>query len=295
MFINPDALGIYRIKYEIEGNPKVSILIPNKDHTDDLDKCLHSIIDKQDYKNYEIIVIENNSVEDRTFEYYKKIESEYSCVKVIYWKHEFNYSAINNFGVENSTGEYILLLNNDTEMINPDCIRELVSYCARPGIGIVGAKLLYGDDTVQHAGIIVGMGGMAAHAFVNNDIEDGGYQLRASVPQNLSGVTGACLLTKRSIYEEVGGLENDLKVAFNDVDYCLKVREKDYLVVYNPYALLYHYESKSRGVDDTYEKMIRFESEIEYMRKKWADILEKGDPYYNPNLTLAKSDFSLKE
>lgn len=295
VFINPDALGIYRIKYEIEGNPKVSILIPNKDHTDDLDKCLHSIIDKQDYKNYEIIVIENNSVEDRTFEYYKKIESEYSCVKVIYWKHEFNYSAINNFGVENSTGEYILLLNNDTEMINPDCIRELVSYCARPGIGIVGAKLLYGDDTVQHAGIIVGMGGMAAHAFVNNDIEDGGYQLRASVPQNLSGVTGACLLTKRSIYEEVGGLENDLKVAFNDVDYCLKVREKDYLVVYNPYALLYHYESKSRGVDDTYEKMIRFESEIEYMRKKWADILEKGDPYYNPNLTLAKSDFSLKE
>ena len=141
----------------------------------------------------------------------------------------------------------------------------------------------------------MGMGGVAAHAFANKERDDGGYQLRASVPQNLSGVTGACLLTKRSIYEEGGGLENDLKVAFNDVDYCLKVREKDYLVVYNPYALLYHYESKSRGVDDTYEKMIRFESEIEYMRKKWADILEKGDPYYNPNLTLAKSDFSLKE
>jgi GT2 family glycosyltransferase len=214
---------------------------------------------------------------------------------VIYWKHEFNYSAINNFGVDNSTGEYILLLNNDTEMINSDCLRELNSYCARPGIGIVGAKLLYDDDTIHHAGIIMGMGGVAAHAFANKEKDDGGYQLRANVPQNLSGVTAACLLTKRSVYEEVGGLEEDLKVAFNDVDFCLKVREKNYLIVYNPNALLYHYESKSRGVDDTYEKMIRFESEIEYMRKKWVDILENGDPYYNPNLTLSKSDFSLKE
>lgn len=293
--INKNALGTYRIKYEVIGNPKVSILIPNKDHADDLDKCLHSIIDKQDYTNYEIIIIENNSVEDKTFEYYKHIEAEYDCVKVICWKNEFNYSAINNFGAEAATGEYLLLLNNDTEMMQPDCLRELLSMGTRPDVGIVGAKLLYEDNTVQHAGIVIGFGGLAAHSFVDNEEEDGGYQLRASLPQNLSAVTGACLLTRRSVYEEVGGLETELQVAFNDVDYCLKVRDKNYLVVYNPYALLHHYESKSRGNDDTYDKMVRFESEIEYMRKKWSDILENGDPYYNINLTLSKSDFSLKE
>lgn len=154
---------------------------------------------------------------------------------------------------------------------------------------------MYEDNTVQHGGIVVGFGGLAAHSFVDNEEDDGGYQLRASLPQNLSAVTAACLLTRRSVFEEVGGLETDLKVAFNDVDYCLKVRDKNYLVVYNPYALLHHYESKSRGNDDTYDKMVRFESEIEYMRNKWSEILENGDPYYNVNLTLSKSDFSLKE
>lgn len=295
VLINTDALGTYRIKYDVTGNPKVSILIPNKDHIDDLDKCLHSIIDKQDYHNYEIIIIENNSVDEKTFDYYKQIEAEYSCVKVIYWDSEFNYSSINNFGAKAATGEYLLLLNNDTEMINPDCIRELLSFGTRPDVGIVGAKLLYEDNTVQHAGIVMGFGGLAAHSFVDIDEEDGGYQMRARLPQDLSAVTGACLLTRRSVYEEVGGLEAELQVAFNDVDYCLKVRDKNYLVVYNPYALLHHYESKSRGNDDTYDKMVRFESEIEYMRKKWSDILENGDPYYNVNLTLSKSDFSLKE
>ena len=295
VFINEDVLGTYRVKYDVIGNPKISILIPNKDHTDDLDICLNSIIGKQDYNNYEIIIIENNSVEKETFEYYKRIEATHKCVKVIYWDKEFNYSEINNFGAKEATGEYLLLLNNDTKMLKEDCLRELVSYGTRPEVGIVGAKLLYEDNTVQHAGIIIGFGGLAAHSFVDNEEEDGGYQLRASLPQDLSAVTAACLLTRRSVFEEVNGLEPSLKVAFNDVDYCLKVREKDYLVVYNPYAVLHHYESKSRGNDDTYDKMVRFESEIEYMRDKWKDILENGDPYYNVNLTLSKSDFSLKE
>lgn len=290
-----DLAGQYRVKYEITGNPKISILIPNKDHVDDLDKCIRSVIGRQDYTNYEVIVIENNSTEEATFEYYKKIEQEFDCLKVVYWDAEFNYSKINNFGVKYATGEYLLLLNNDTEMIGTDCLSELLSYGQRPDVGIVGAKLLYEDDTVQHAGVIMGFGGLAGHAFVNNSKDDGGYQFRANLPQNLSAVTAACLLTRREVYEEVGGLEETLQVAFNDVDYCMKVRDKNYLVVYNPYALLHHYESKSRGLDDTREKIERFESEAMYLDTKWKKIIRYGDPYYNVNLTLHKADFSLKE
>lgn len=290
-----DLAGQYRVKYELTGNPKISILIPNKDHVDDLDKCIRSLIGRQDYTNYEVIVIENNSTDEATFEYYKKIEQEFDCLKVVYWDAEFNYSKINNFGVKYATGEYLLLLNNDTEMIGTDCLSELLSYGQRPDVGIVGAKLLYEDDTVQHAGVIMGFGGLAGHAFVNNAKDDGGYQFRANLPQNLSAVTAACLLTRKDVYEEVGGLEETLQVAFNDVDYCMKVRDKDYLVVYNPYVLLHHYESKSRGYEDTREKIERFEGEAMYLDNKWKKIIRCGDPYYNVNLTLHKSDFSLKE
>lgn len=287
--------GTYRVKYEIEGNPKISIIIPNKDHIEDLDKCLRSIIGRQNYTNYEIIVVENNSTDDATFEYYKKIEQEFDCVKVIYWEGEFNYSKINNFGVKYTTGEYLLLLNNDTEMIDENCLSELLSYAVRSDVGIVGAKLLYEDNTVQHAGVIMGLGGLAGHAFVNNAIDDGGYQLRANLVQNLSAVTAACLMTRKSVYEEVGGLEEELQVAFNDVDYCMKVRDKGYLVVYNSYAVLHHYESKSRGYEDTREKIERFEKEADFLNKRWKQVVQNGDPYYNVNLTLSKADFSLKE
>lgn len=290
-----DAVGLYRVKYRLDSEPKISILIPNKDHHEDLDKCIRSIVNRQDYNNYEIIVIENNSVEDDTFKYYNKIEKEFDCIKIVYYEGGFNYSKINNFGVKYATGEYFLLLNNDTEMIGTDCLRELMSYGIREDVGIVGAKLLYEDDTVQHAGVIMGLGSLAGHAFVNNAKDDGGYQSRANIPQNLSAVTAACLLTRRSVYEEVGGLEEDLQVAFNDVDYCMKVRDKNYLVVYNPYALLHHYESKSRGYEDTREKIERFEKEATYLNRKWEKIIREGDPYYNVNLTLSKSDFSLRE
>ncbi|MGN0374541.1 MAG: glycosyltransferase, partial [Butyrivibrio sp.] len=290
-----NAVGLYRVEYELDSEPKISILIPNKDHHEDLDKCIRSIAGRQDYTNYEIIIIENNSTEDDTFRYYKDIEKEFDCVKVVYYKGGFNYSKINNFGAGYATGEYLLLLNNDTEMIGRDCLRELMSYGIRPDVGIVGAKLLYEDDTVQHAGVIMGLGGLAGHAFVNNAKDDGGYQSRANIPQNLSAVTAACLLTRKSVYDEVGGLEEDLQVAFNDVDYCLKVRDKNYLVVFNPYALLHHYESKSRGYENTREKIERFEKEASYLNRKWKKIISEGDPYYNVNLTLSKSDFSLRE
>ena len=289
-----DIPGYHNVEYEIIGNPMVSILIPNKDHTDDLDVCIRSIVNKQDYTNYEIIVIENNSTETETFEYYKSIEKEFDCVRVIYYEGDFNYSKINNFAAAQAKGEYFLLLNNDTEMLRENCLRELISFATRPEVGIVGARLLYNDDTVQHAGVIIGLGGVAGHAFVGIASDYSGYFARAVIPQNYSAVTAACLMVRKSVFEQVGGLDENLKVAFNDVDFCLRVRKEGYLVVYNPGAELYHYESKSRGLEDTPEKAERFKREVAYIENRWSDILTNGDPYYNVNLSLKRSDFSPK-
>lgn len=284
-------LGYYRVKYKVKGNPMVSIIIPNKDETESLDKCLRSI-EKSSYKNYEIIVVENNSEKDETFAYYKKIESK--GVKVVYWEKGFNYSAINNYGVSYAKGDYILLLNNDVEVITSDWMEEMLGNCQRKEVGIVGVKLYYPDDTVQHAGIIVGIGGIAGNIFVGLPRRYTGYFHKASVQQDLSAVTAACMMVKRSVYEAVKGLDENLQVAFNDVDFCLRVRKAGYLVVYDPYAELYHYESKTRGAEDTKEKVRRFQGEIEYMRSHHLDILKNGDPMYNRNLTLTKWDYSLK-
>lgn len=301
--------GYNRIEYEILGEPKISIIIPSKDHIDDLDKCLKSIIGRQDYTNYEIIIVENNSEEDRTFAYYDRIEADHECVRVVYWNGtevvsrqeavrgavEFNYSKINNAGVSVAEGEYILLLNNDTEMIRKNCLRELISFGTRPEVGIVGARLYYNDNTLQHGGVIIGLGGVAGHAFAGIPKDFSGYFARAVIPQNYSAVTAACLLVRTSVFHEVGGLEPDLKVAFNDVDFCLKVRDAGYLIVYNPAAELYHYESKSRGFEDTPEKVERFKNEVDYITTKWRSILDQGDPYYNINLSLTRADFAPKE
>ena len=227
--------------------------------------------------------------------FYEKIQKEYDNVKVLYWKDEFNYSAINNFGVKEADGEYILLLNNDTEIINDDCLSDMLSICQREEVGIVGARLYYPDDTIQHAGVVIGFGGIAGHTFIGQPRFEPGYFARAMCTQDYSAVTAACMMTKKSVFEEVGGLTEEFKVAFNDIDYCMKVRKLGKLVVYDAFAELYHYESKSRGLEDTPEKVARFNSEIERFRDRWEDILEKGDPYYNPNLTLDKSDFSLRE
>ena len=287
-----ENLGFYRVKYQQEGNPVVSILIPNKDQKETLDQCLKSIEEHTDYENYEIIIIENNSTEKETFEYYKQIRNP--KIRVIEWKDEFNYSAINNYGVRNAKGEYLLFLNNDIEVIHSDWLREMLSNCQREEVGAVGAKLYYPDNTVQHAGVIVGIGGVAGSVFVGLKRGYTGYMHRASIQQNLSAVTAACMMVKKPVFEEVGGFEEKLKVAFNDIDFCLKIREKGYLIVYDPYVELYHYESKTRGAEDTTEKIRRFQSEIEYMRSHWNSILKNGDPAYNPNLSLKKWDYSLR-
>lgn len=285
--------GFYKTEFKIKGEPLVSIVIPNKDHIDDLKKCMDSIDNKSIYRNYEYIIIENNSTEAETFEYYKQIENR-DNVTVLYWDKEFNYSAINNFGVKHAKGEYILLLNNDTEIINEDCISQMLGYCQREDVGIVGARLYYEDGTIQHAGVVIGFGGIAGHAFVTLDEKDDLYQSRTKVACDYSAVTAACLMTKKSIFEEVGGLEESYKVAFNDIDFCMKVRKLGKLVVYNANAKLYHYESKSRGAEDTPEKIARFNREVELFDSRWSDILINGDPYYNVNLTLDKADFSLR-
>ncbi len=286
--------GIYRSKYTLLENPLVSIIIPNKDHATDLDKCISSIEQKSSYTNYEFVVVENNSTEEETFEYYKKLETTCPRAKVVYWKGKgFNYPAINNYGVTQAKGDYILFLNNDTEIVNADCLKELLGYCMREDVGAVGARLYYEDGTIQHAGVIVGLGGIAGHAFVGFPHEAPGYFRRIQIAQNYSAVTAACIMVKRTVFEEVGGFEEKYAVAFNDVDLCMKIRKAGYLIVYNPYAELNHYESKSRGYEDSEEKVQRFNSEVALFRSRWEEFLEKGDPYYNPNLTLEKNDFSL--
>lgn len=286
--------GMFRTKYKLQGEPLVSIIIPNKDHMDDLKKCIRSIEEKSTYKNIEYIIVENNSQEESTFRNYKILEDNNEKIKVVYWDGEgFNYPAINNFGVKYAKGEYLLLLNNDTEVINPDWLEELLAYCMRSDVGAVGAKLYYEDGTVQHAGVIGGYGGVAGHAFLGVAHDDPGYFGRTILAQDLSAVTGACMMVKRSVYEEVGGLDEAFAVAFNDIDLCMKIRQLGYLIVFNPYAELSHYESKSRGYEDTVEKIKRFNSEVHLFQKRWKTFLEQGDPYYNSNLSLERSDFSV--
>ena len=286
-------LGFYQVEYPVQGSPLVSVLIPNKDQKESLKKCLNSVFEKTTYSNYEIIIIENNSTESETFEYYRELQKR-SNVKVITWKEGFNYSAINNFGEKEASGEYLLFLNNDVEVINPRWMEEMLGNCQRPEVGITGAKLYYPDDTIQHAGTIIGIGGIAGHAFLNMPRSRTGYLHKASIQMNLSAVTAACMMMKRSVFEQLGGFEEKLTVAFNDVDLCLRTVQAGYLVVYNPKVELYHYESKSRGSEDNEEKVRRFQREIEFMRSRWITILKEGDPNYNKNLTLSKWNYSLR-
>ena len=292
--LDGEFLGLYRTEFIRDHDPLISIIIPNKDHIDDLKRCMDSIDQKSTYQNYEYVIVENNSTDPATFEYYKKLEAENEKVHVVYWDGVFNYSAINNYGASFARGEYFLLLNNDTEIINPNCLEELLGYCMRSDVGAVGARLYYEDDTIQHAGVVIGFGGIAGHCFVLQPRGTTGYCHRIICAQDYSAVTAACMMVKRTAFEEVGGLSEELQVAFNDIDFCMKLRKAGYLIVYNPYAELYHYESKSRGLEDTPEKVARFNREISVFEKRWPDILRNGDPYYNPNLTLKSQDFSLK-
>ncbi len=275
----------------------ISVVIANKDHRKDLERCITSIMEKSTYENYEIIVVENGSGEPEIFEYYESLK-ECENVRVVSFDcgGGFNYSAVNNFGVENARGDYILLLNNDTQVITVNWMEELLMYAQREDVGAVGAKLYYENKTIQHAGVVLGLGAhrTAGHSHYGQHRENLGYMGRLCYAQNVSAVTGACLLVKKKLFEEAGGLDTGFAISLNDVDFCLKLRQMGLLNVFTPFAELYHFESISRGLDDQGEKAARYNSESERFREKWKEILEKGDPYYNPNFSLDRSDFALK-
>ena len=285
---------IFRIKYELTSRPLVSIIIPNKDHVDDLSRCVESIINLSTYDNYEIVIVENNSETAEIKTYYEEI-SRHPRVQVVEYKGDFNYSKINNFGVQYAKGEYLLLLNNDTEVITPDWMEELLMYAMRKDVGVVGAKLYYPDKTIQHAGIVIGLGAhrTAGHTHYRIPEANVGYMGRLCYAQDVTAVTGACMMVSKALYEELGGLDESFTVALNDVDFCLRVREKGLLNIFTPFAELYHYESKSRGSDKKDDRALRYQQESDRFRVKWADALAKGDPYYNPNFSLDHSDFTV--
>ena len=289
--------GRYRTELALTGRPLISILIPNKDHQEDLERCITSIYNKSTYKNFEIIIIENNSTSEEIFHYYRQLEKQYENLRILEWKKQFNYSEINNFGAEAANGDYLLLLNNDIEVITENWMEEMLSYCQREDVGIVGAKLLYPNDKIQHAGVIIGMGPSrtAGHIFYNFPRDQFVYAGRTQTTQDLSAVTAACMMTKKSLYTRLHGLDEKFLVAFNDIDYCLRMRELGKLVVYNAYVEMYHYESQTRGSDKNSENKKRFSEEVKIFKKRWGEILKKGDPYYNPNLSLSRSDCSLRK
>lgn len=286
---------IFKIRYQIIGSPRISIVIPNKDHVEDLKRCISSIEEKSTYDNYEIVVVENNSETKEIRDYYELLKDD-PRVKVVTYTGSFNYSAINNFGVKETTGEYILLLNNDTQVITVNWMEEMLMYAQREDVGAVGAKLYYGDKTIQHAGVVIGLGAhrTAGHTHYKQHRENLGYMGRLCYAQDVTAVTGACLLVKKSLFEKVGGLDESFAISLNDVDFCLKLRKLGLLNVFTPFAELYHFESISRGLDDQGEKAERYNRESAHFRDKWKKELQQGDPYYNPNFSLDRSDFSLR-
>ena len=285
---------IFQLDYKIKGEPRISIIIPNKDHVEDLSRCLRSILTKSTYKNYEIIVVENNSEEPETASYYKMLE-HLDNVQVVKYMGIFNYSKINNFGRQYASGEYIVLLNNDTEVISSDWMEKLLMYAQRDDVGAVGAKLYFQDGTIQHAGIVLGLGAdrTAGHIHYGVSHDNLGYMGKLCYAQDMSAVTAACLMIAARKYDEIAGLNEDFAVALNDVDFCLRLREKGYLNVFTPFAELYHYESKSRGLDSNSigKKRERYEKEVKLFKDTWKDVLEAGDPYYNPNFSLDRADY----
>lgn len=283
----------YRIQYDIDGEPLISIVIPNMDHVDDLKKCIDSISTLSTWKKWEIVVVENNSRNPETFDYYKTLETRPE-IRIVTWEGGFNFSAICNRGAQAAKGDYILLLNNDMQVITPDWLEQMLMFAQRGDVGATGAMLYYPDDTIQHAGVILGIGGVAGHSHKYFKRGDFGYASRLTIAQNLSAVTAACCLISRHVWEQIGGLDEGFAVAFNDVDLCMRIRKAGYLIVWTPYAELYHFESKSRGYEDTVEKQNRFRGEIDRFYELWGDELAEGDPYYNPNLTLDREDFSFR-
>lgn len=282
----------YKVAYEIQGQPLVSVIIPNKDHAEDLDKALRSIAEKTRWPCYEVIVVENNSADPATFAYYREAQARWPAVRVVTYEGPFNFSAVNNFGRRQAKGEYLLLLNNDVEVLTDGWMTELLALCSQPGVGIVGAKLYYPDDTVQHGGVITGLGGFAGHSHKYARRGASGYMFRLATVQDFSAVTAACLMVKSAVYDAVGGMDEGFAVAFNDVDFCLSVGNAGYRILWTPYAELYHYESKSRGLDTRGPAKERFEGERRRLESRYGRARLLRDPFYNPNLTLDREDFS---
>lgn len=289
----------YRIRYAIVDHPRISILIPTKDHVEVLRRCIQSIIDKTVYDNYEILVIDNKSEEPETSDYYASLE-KYSNIKILHYNLPFNFSVINNFAVTHADSPFVVFLNNDTEVISGEWLSAMLEHAQRYDVGAVGAKLLYPNNLIQHAGIILGINGNKAlmgvaghsHKYISNRLP--GHFFRPHVIGNYSAVTAACLMMRKEVFLDIGGFEEELAIAYNDVDLCLKIRQKGYRIVYTPYAVLHHHESHSRGLEDTPEKQARFTRDTIRIRDSWGQVIDSGDPYYNPNLTLEKEDFSLK-
>jgi GT2 family glycosyltransferase len=284
--------GTYRVIYHLPSQPLVSILIPNRDSAQMLGRCIESL-SRTSYANYELVILENHSTSAETLAYYHQLEKQ-GNVRIVPWTKPFNYAAVNNFGASQARGEVLLFLNNDVEVINPDWLEWMVKHALRPEVGVVGAKLLYADDTIQHAGIVIGMGGVAGHAHLRFPRDADGYMNRLQITHNCAAVTGACLMTRRTVFEQVGGFDESFVLAFNDVDLCLQIQAAGYRVLWTPEAELYHLESKTRGAEDTNEKQARFSREYRLFLTKWERYLKSGDPYYNPNFRLDRSDYALR-
>lgn len=290
-----DMHGVYQVEYEVEGNPKVSILIPNKDSVKLLKNCINSILNLTTYQNYEIIVIENNSEKQKTFKYYKQLEKIEKIKIINYPEKGFNYSKIINYGVKNCDGEFTVQLNSDTKLLTPNWLEKFIGFAQRKDIGAVGARLYYKDKSIQHAGISIGICGLAANLYVNTPKGIHAYLGRECTTRNVSAVTGACLFSRKSVYEEVGYMDEEkFAVAFNDVDFCLKLRKKGYLIVYNPYIEFIHYESKTRGYEVTPEKKARFEKESNNFKTKWKEQLKETDPYSNINFSNDNANCTIR-
>lgn len=291
----PGAPGAFQLHYELTGHPRITVMIPNKDHTDDLDRCLTSLYKNAGYDNFEVLVIENNSTDPETERYYAQIPQKFADCRVVRYQGGFNFSAINNFGAQFANGEHLLLLNNDIEITSKDFLRELLSYSQRPDVGAVGAKLIYPDNEIQHAGVIMGINGSAGHSHKGHPADAVGDMYRLVTTQDFMAVTGACLMTKTALYREMGGLDEEkFAVAYNDVDYCLKLWKKGLLNVYTPLAQAIHYESRSRGLDTLSENAKRYEREKANFYEKYQPYIDNYDPYYNPHFTNKVENFGLR-
>lgn len=291
----PGIPGAFQVHYELTACPLVSILIPNKDHIEDLERCLSSLEKLAGYDNYECIIIENNSTDAATFAYYDSLPQKHPRCKVVYYKGKFNFSAVNNFGEKYAGGEHLLLLNNDIEITSAGFLRELLSYSQRPDVACVGAKLFYPDGTIQHGGVIMGINGSAGHSHKGHPHDAVGDLYRLVTTQDFMAVTGACLMVKKSLYEACGGLDEEkFAVAYNDIDLCLKLWKKGYLNVYTPFAQATHYESKSRGLDTSGENARRYEREKANFYAAYREYIDGCEPYYNPHFNNKFENFGLR-